>query len=198
MSAVDERGALIATLRETVTNRQAALDAERADRAAVEAERDEARGYVEDWGRESVAMLKRAEAAEERSRLQAEALSYYAERRNHTTRNSDGSPMLWWNDSYDHEGPGARARAALAVSEARSDDLKSEPKISGEALVAWIETCRDLGRGALKADQQWPPSEPAPVVPLETALDHFDRQVDNILGRVVADARASETPSEQT
>lgn len=50
-----------------------------------------------------------------------DALTYYAERRNHTTRSEDGLPMLWWNDSYDDAGPGARARAALA----RLDEVRN-------------------------------------------------------------------------
>ena len=53
--------------------------------------------------------------AEQIAALQ-ETLSYYAERRNHTTRD-DGTPHLWTNDSFDQCGPGARARAALALAE---------------------------------------------------------------------------------
>jgi hypothetical protein len=64
--------------------------------------------------------------AEQIAALQ-EALTYYAERRNHTT-SRDGIPHLWTNDSFDKGGPGARARAALALAEGCAAPAPEEEK----------------------------------------------------------------------
>lgn len=49
-----------------------------------------------------------------------------------------------------------------------------------ERLLAFIESCRDLGRGALSAD--------LPTAYREVALDTFDRQLDHIAGFVMGRA----------
>lgn len=54
--------------------------------------------------------------------------------------------------------------------------MTSAPASEFTQLVTWIETCRDMGRGALSAD--------LPTVYREIALDHLDRTIDNILSRV--------------
>ena len=85
--------------------------------------------------------------------------------------------------SYPYGRPGMFDHAL----ESERASLCSTLETKGAAhLVTWIESCRDLGRGALREAQfeVAPRYLGSPVVTLEDALDILDREIDNILGRL--------------
>lgn len=86
--------------------------------AAIARDGQQAREWVDRVSAMSTDAATAAEAAEARADKLAEALAWYAERRNYMPPAGITRPIpgvwIFEHDAFDGEGPGSRARAALA------------------------------------------------------------------------------------